>query len=46
MWTRAELKSKAKENLQGGYWALVVMALIMQFLSGGGGGGSSSGSSS
>ena len=46
MWTRAELKSKAKENLQGGYWALVVMALIMQFLSGGGGGGSSSGGSS
>lgn len=46
MWTRAELKSKAKENLQGGYWALVVMALIMQFLSGGGGGGSSSGTSS
>lgn len=45
MWTRADLKSKAKENLQGGYWALVVMALIMQILTGGGGGGGSSSSS-
>lgn len=45
MWTRAELKSKAKENLQGGYWALVVMALILQFLTGGGGGGGTSSSS-
>lgn len=46
MWTRAELKSKAKEDLQGGYWALVVMALIMQFLTGGGGGGGGSSASS
>lgn len=46
MWTRADLKSKAKEDLQAGYWALVVMALIMQFLVGGGGGGSSSTTSS
>ena len=45
MWTRADLKSKAKEDLQAGYWALVVMALIMQFLVGGGGGGGGSSSS-
>ncbi len=45
MWTRADLKSKAKEDLQAGYWALVVMALIMQFLVGGGGSGGGSSSS-
>lgn len=45
MWTRADLKSKAKENLREGYWALVVMAMIMSFLTGGGGGGGTSSSS-
>lgn len=45
MWTRVELKNKAKEDLKAGYWALVVMALVLQFLSGGTGGGGSSASS-
>ncbi len=45
MWTRAELKSKAKENLKQSYWGLVLVSLILGFLSGGGSGGSSSASS-
>ncbi len=45
MWTRAELKSKAKENLKPSYWGLVLVSIILGFVSGGGGGGSSSGSS-
>lgn len=49
MWTRADLKAKAKEDLKRSYWGLVLVAFIFQLLAGGGGGssaGSSSGSSS
>lgn len=46
MWTRAELKEKAKIDLKKGYWPLVVMSLIMAFLTGGSGGSGGSGSSS
>ncbi len=46
MWTRAELKSKAKENVRQSYWGLVLMSLIMAFITGGGSSGSSSSSSS
>ncbi len=46
MWTRSELKTKAKEALRLNYWKAVLVALICSFVSGGGGGGSSSYSSS
>lgn len=46
MWTRADLKAKAKEDLKRSYWGLVLVAFIFQLLAGGGGGGSSAGSSS
>lgn len=48
MWTRAELKEKAKEDVKRSYWPLVLVSFIVAFLTGGGGGGggSSAGSSS
>ena len=46
MWTRSELKTKAKEALRLNYWKAVLVALICSFVSGSGGGGSSSGSAS
>lgn len=45
MWTRADLKSKAKEDVKRSYWGLVLVSFVMAFLTGGGG-GSSAGSSS
>ena len=38
MWTRADLKAKAKEDLKRSYWGLVLAAFIFQLLSGGSGG--------
>jgi len=46
MWTRADLKAKAKEDLKSSYWGLVLVTFIVSLISGGGGGGSSAGSSS
>ena len=46
MWTRADLKAKAKEDVKRSYWGLVLVAFIVSLLSGGGGGGGSTGSSS
>lgn len=49
MWTRADLKAKAKEDLKRSYWGLVLATFIFQLLcggSGGSGGGSGSSSSS
>ncbi len=47
MWTRSELKTKAKEALRLNYWKSVLVALICSFVSGSGGSSSSySGSSS
>ena len=38
MWTRSELKTKAKAALKQSYWGLVLVTLIISLLSGGGGG--------
>ena len=46
MWSRSELKSRAKEILHANYWKAVLVSLIFSFVSGGGGGGSSSSASS
>jgi len=46
MWTRADLKSKAKEDVKRSYWGLVLVAFVVAFLTGGGGGGGSSAGSS
>lgn len=47
MWSRSELKSRAKEILNTNYWKAVLVSLIFSFVGGGsGGGGSSSASSS
>lgn len=35
MWTRKELKNKAKQSLKGNYWRVVLISLIMFFLTGG-----------
>lgn len=45
MWTRSELKARAKEVLKLNYWKAVLVSLICNFVSGSGGGGSSSSSS-
>lgn len=39
MWTRQQLKEKAKEDLKRSYWGLVLVALIVSMITGGGGGG-------
>ncbi len=39
MWTRSELKNKAKIALKRSYWGLVLLGLIFGIISGGGGGG-------
>ena len=41
MWTRAELKSKAKFSFKRNYWKSVLISLILALLVGGGGSGSS-----
>ena len=46
MWSRSELKSRAKEILHANYWKAVLVSLIFSFVSGGGSGGSSSSASS
>ncbi len=46
MWTRGQLKEKAKLDLKRSYWGLVLMSFIAGIVSGGGGGGSSSGGTS
>lgn len=46
MWTRADLKSKAKEDVKRSYWGLVLVSFVVAFLTGGGGGGGSSAGSS
>ncbi|MCR5417583.1 MAG: DUF975 family protein [Lachnospiraceae bacterium] len=38
MWTRSELKTRAKAALKQSYWGLVLVTLIISLLSGGGGG--------
>lgn len=40
MWTRAELKSRAKAVLRGNYWKAFLISLVIAFTSGGGGGSS------
>jgi len=45
MWTRKELKSKAKLDIKKGYWKAVGAAVLLAFCTGGSSGGSSSGSS-
>lgn len=45
MWSRSELKTRAKEVLRLNYWKAVLVALICSFVSGGGGGGSSNSTS-
>jgi uncharacterized membrane protein len=42
MWTRAELKDKAKRALDRNYWKIVLVSLIILFISGGMSGGGSS----
>lgn len=46
MWTRAELKERAKTAFSGNYWWCVLAALILSIITGGGGGSVSAGSSS
>ena len=46
MWSRSELKSRAKEILHVNYWKAVLVSLIYTFVSGGGSGGGSSSSAS
>ena len=46
MWTRGQLKEKAKFDLHRSYWGLVLMSFIAGIVSGGGGGTGSSGGSS
>ena len=41
MWTRAELKSKAKFSFKRNYWKSVLISLILALIVGGGSGGSS-----
>ena len=43
MWTRKELKDRAKITLKANYWKAVLVSLILSFLTGGG--GSSAGNS-
>lgn len=45
MWTRAELKERAKKDVKRSYWGLVLMSLVMALISGGGSGGGGSSSS-
>ena len=44
MWTRSELKARAREILNLNYWKAVLVSLIYMFLTGGGGGGGGSAS--
>lgn len=44
MWTRAELKDKAKLNVKEFYWKSVLVALILMLITGSNGGGSGRGS--
>lgn len=46
MWTRAELKSLAKQALMDNYWKAFLVSLVLVLVSGSSGSGSSSGSSS
>ncbi|MGN0376948.1 MAG: DUF975 family protein [Suilimivivens sp.] len=46
MWSRSELKKRAKEILRVNYWKAVLVSLIFSFVSGNGGGSGSSASSS
>lgn len=46
MWTRAQLKEKAKFDMKRSYWGVVLMSLILAILGGGSSGGSSAGSRS
>lgn len=40
MWTRAELKDRAKTVLRGNYWKAFLISLVIAFTTGGSGGGS------
>lgn len=42
MWTRVELKTKAKELLKGVYWKAVLVSFILALITGGGSAGGSS----
>jgi uncharacterized membrane protein len=42
MWTRAELKDRAKAVLRGNYWKAFLISLVIGFTTGGSGGGSGS----
>jgi uncharacterized membrane protein len=46
MWTRAELKEKAKQVLRGNYWKAFLVSLVIVFVTGSGGGGGRDGSQS
>ncbi|OQB14784.1 MAG: hypothetical protein BWY15_00936 [Firmicutes bacterium ADurb.Bin193] len=39
MWSRQELKTRAKEVLKGSYWKAFLVSILILFTSGGGGGG-------
>lgn len=39
MWTRVELKSKARETMKKGYWKMFLVGLVLSFITGSGGGG-------
>lgn len=43
MWTRGELKSRAKSVLSGTYWQAFLVSIVLGFAIGGGGGGGGSG---
>ncbi len=45
MWTRAELKSKAKATMKTGYWKMFLVGLVLSFITSGGGGSSNGGAS-
>lgn len=46
MWSRSELKARAKEILNRNYWKAVLVSLILAFIGGSGGGSASASSSS
>jgi uncharacterized membrane protein len=45
MWSRSELKARAKEVLSGNYWKAFLISLVIAFATGGGGGSSGGGRS-
>jgi len=46
MWTREELKTKAKATMKKGYWKMFIVGLLLAFVNGGGGSSGGRGTSS